>query len=76
MQLTGEDLDLLGTMADRYLEDVAALGVPTIDLRPSFGSLQGPLYWIRDLHLNLAGHRAAADASAPWIEVRWDARNE
>jgi hypothetical protein len=76
MQLTGEDLDLLGTMADRYLEDVAALGVSTIDLRPSFRSLEGQLYRVRDLHLNLAGHRAAADVSAPWIEARWDAWNE
>jgi len=76
MRLSGEDLDLLGTMADRYLEEIAALGVPTIDLRPSFRSLQGPLYWARDLHLNLEGHKAAADLSAPWIESRWDAWRE
>ncbi|MCY2960611.1 MAG: hypothetical protein NTY35_10640 [Planctomycetota bacterium] len=64
-----EDLACTGLMADSYLAFLRSRSIETVDLR---AALRGPsassrepreaMYWEGDYHLDLAGHRAVAQA--------------
>ena len=69
--LTRGDAGILGEMGARYLEDVRELGVPLLDLTPTFREANRPLYWERDLHLSVDGHDLAARTVLPWVERWW-----
>ena len=71
--LTQEHIDVLDRLSDRYLVDVEALGIDAIDLRVPFREDAGAkrLYWMRDSHLSLEGHRLAARAMLPWFRSRF-----
>lgn len=66
--LTRADLDTAGRIADRYLQGLAALDVPTVDLRARFRGEPRAPYWDRDQHIDLAGHAAIAAELFPWLE--------
>lgn len=68
LELAPEDLALQGSMADRYLAGLEAMGAEYIDLRPHFKASGEPLYWKRDHHINIAAQRVIADATQAWIE--------
>ena len=57
-------------LADRWLAVVAELGLPVIDLRPSFRASEEDLYWFRDYHINLLGQRRVAEALLPLVDAR------
>ncbi|MCK6447662.1 MAG: GDSL-type esterase/lipase family protein [Planctomycetes bacterium] len=66
--LTRADLDTSGRIADRYLQGLAALDVPTVDLRARFRAEPRAPYWDRDQHIDLAGQAAIAAELVPWLE--------
>jgi hypothetical protein len=62
------DLENADAIADRFVEGLHALGAPVVDLRTSFRQSREPLYWKRDLHLDLAAHELIAREIAPWVQ--------
>ncbi|MCP3916994.1 MAG: SGNH/GDSL hydrolase family protein [bacterium] len=62
LELEPEALDTLGAMRRRYVDFLSAEGIAHVDLYSSFREHEGLLYWNRDLHLNLDGHKLAAKA--------------
>jgi len=58
-QLHGELLEL-DRLVDAWISELAARDVPVLDLRPAIRAANEPLYWTRDLHLNLAGNAQVA----------------
>jgi hypothetical protein len=61
----GFDDEVAATVAGR----LRPAGVPMLSLREALGAAAGaePLYYSRDWHLNVAGHRAVAAALAEWL---------
>jgi lysophospholipase L1-like esterase len=41
--------------------------VRTLDLRPAVRAAEERLYWVKDLHLNVDGHRRVAEALLPVV---------
>ena len=68
LDLSPEDLDVNANMGDAFVADLRELGVELIDLRPVFSSRSEPPFWRQDLHLDLVGHRLAAEAVAPFLD--------
>jgi len=68
LDLDDDELAAADRMADELLANVAALGVETVDLRPAFRAADERLYWVRDHHLNLAGHALVARELLPLFE--------
>ncbi|MCC6408628.1 MAG: SGNH/GDSL hydrolase family protein [Planctomycetes bacterium] len=66
--LTRADLDTAGRLTDRYLQGLASLGIPVVDVRERFRREPRPPYWESDLHIDLAGHAAIAEVLEPWLE--------
>ena len=60
--LTREDLGVNVRLGAQLLAALAAHGHETLDLLPPLSAAQGPLYWRKDYHLNIAGHAAVAAA--------------
>jgi lysophospholipase L1-like esterase len=58
--------------ADRWIAAVHALELPLVDLRDAFRAAEEELYWHHDHHINLEGHRRAAEALLPVVEPRLD----
>ncbi len=61
-----EQASLADRFTDRFLETLRAEGVEVLDAREPLrrASEEGvsPLYWSRDLHLSLEGHRVLGEA--------------
>ena len=68
LELDEHELGVTRRQADMYLGALAEGGVRTVDLRPAFGASSESLYWLKDLHLNLAGHQLVADVLLPLVE--------
>ncbi|MCE9595446.1 MAG: SGNH/GDSL hydrolase family protein [Planctomycetes bacterium] len=68
LELGRADLETARKMADRYLQGLASLGLPVIDMRATFRAAAKPPYWNSDLHIDVAGHAAIGAALAPWVE--------
>ena len=62
------ELAFTDRIADAWMRSLAASGIPHVDLRPAFRAREEPLYW-KDGHINLAGHRAVAEALLPQIQA-------
>ena len=62
-----EDLGTTDRLADELLVALAGAGIGTVDLRPVFRPDPDHHYWSRDLHLNLAGQQAVAEALFPVV---------
>ncbi|HEX5010893.1 MAG TPA: GDSL-type esterase/lipase family protein [Planctomycetota bacterium] len=60
--ITREDVAVNCQLGARLLAALAAEGRETLDLLPVLRQAQGPLYWRKDYHLNVAGHAAVAAA--------------
>ena len=73
LELGLEQLALTDRMADSYLEFLRQSGIDHLDLRPAFRAADEPLYWEEDDHLNLAGHRLAAQHLQPRVEEAYPA---
>jgi hypothetical protein len=54
--------------ADRWLATVQELGLPCADLRAAWRAADAELYWHRDYHINVEGHKRVAEALAPLVE--------
>jgi lysophospholipase L1-like esterase len=67
--------DLRGTerMADEFLARLRASGCDTLDVRADLRAETGPLYWQRDLHLDVRGHAVLGRALARKLES-WGGR--
>lgn len=63
-----EELRSSDRIADGWMEFLAERAIPCVDLRPPFRASQVPWFWNTDLHLNLAGQRAVAEAVAPVVQ--------
>lgn len=57
-----EELAVSDRLADGWLAFLRDTGVAHVDLRPIFRETQEELYWRRDLHLSVSGHRVLASA--------------
>lgn len=78
----GVALDLLGIapaqmavserLADGWLAFLRERHLAHLDLRPLFRRARVPYYWRKDLHLNVAGHRAVAETLEPLVEALSD----
>ncbi len=73
-ELHAELLDL-DRLVDAWIAELAARDVGVLDLRPAIRAADEPLYWTRDLHLNLTGNALVAGELAR-IEVSPGARGE
>ena len=62
LHLTREDVAVNTQLGSRLLAALAAEGRETLDLLPALKQAEGPLYWRKDWHLNVAGHAAVAAA--------------
>lgn len=60
-------LELSDRLADEWLALLAEGGVRTLDLRPAVQAAEERLYWVKDLHLNVDGHRRVAEALLPVV---------
>lgn len=58
--LDASDCEMSGRIADRFLEGLAARGIPFVDLRPVLGAVPAPPFWREDLHMNLEAHELTA----------------
>ena len=60
-------IDLSDRLGDAMLAFCEAQGIACVDLRPSFQSAEKPLYWYKDLHINIDGHQQVADDLLPVV---------
>ncbi|MHC4375546.1 MAG: SGNH/GDSL hydrolase family protein [Planctomycetota bacterium] len=56
------ELLALDQLVDAWIAELAARDVEVLDLRPAIRAAQAPLYWTRDLHLNLIGNAVVSEA--------------
>lgn len=66
--LEGDALLTNARLGEDYLAQVRAAGLRVIDLTPTFAPGPDDYYWERDLHLDLEGQRAVAEALRPPLE--------
>jgi lysophospholipase L1-like esterase len=66
--LPREGLGVSDQLADAWLAFLERSGIPFIDLRPLYAAADESCYWQVDLHINVLGHRIAAEALAPLVE--------
>jgi hypothetical protein len=66
--LSKEDLLLTDRLVDSFLERLRATDIETMDVRELLRGEGGPLYWKKDLHLNVRGHALIGHALARRIE--------
>ena len=66
--MSREDLRGNERMAEELLARLRAKGCDTLDARESLRAVEGPCHWIKDLHLNVRGHTALAQALAQKLE--------
>ncbi|MFQ5334789.1 MAG: GDSL-type esterase/lipase family protein [Flavobacteriales bacterium] len=62
LHLSESDWKVENALADGLLKSLRAYGIDCIDLRNAFERSAHPLYWKRDLHLNVEGHRLVAES--------------
>jgi len=62
--LSAADLNLNQELASALAESLESFGIQVLDLQPGFGATSEVLYWKSDHHLNVEGHRLAAELFA------------
>jgi hypothetical protein len=60
LELCDEDFALVRRLTEHCLLGLEAAHIPALDLTPQLTGKPVPLYWTRDHHLDVAGHRAVA----------------
>lgn len=70
MNLDRGALDVHRRLADAWIAGLRADGVDVVDLRAPFAAAEGPLYWRRDHHINVAAQALVAEALAPLVAER------
>lgn len=68
LEIGTADFEAAGALADRFLTQTKALGIETLDLRPTLQA-GGPYYWDSDLHLNLDGQERVAARLLDWFRT-------
>lgn len=72
LDVTPADERALFDIGGDYLQGLRSRGAEVLDLRPILSentrSTDGPLFWTKDLHLNLEGHLAVAEEVRTWLE--------
>jgi lysophospholipase L1-like esterase len=71
--MTEEDLGRNDRIADEFLARLEASGCDTLDARKILRAQAGPWFWTKDLHMNVRGHAALAQALAEKLES-WGGR--
>ncbi len=66
--LDDNEMGVTNYQADAYLATLRAAEVEVVDMRPTFKAAEEPLYWLRDHHINLAGHRLIAETLVPLFD--------
>jgi lysophospholipase L1-like esterase len=61
LELLPDDLELNRRLAATLAESLETLGIEVLDLYPTFDASPDELFWKRDHHLNVAGHRLMAE---------------
>jgi len=56
------EMERTGEVRRRFLAELAARGIPHLDLAPALQRAGAPVFHVMDGHFNEAGHRVAADA--------------
>ncbi|MDF1798597.1 MAG: hypothetical protein P1V81_05435 [Planctomycetota bacterium] len=69
MELDGASLATYFELGDQLLSRLTDLGGEIRDLRPAFRDSSVPLFWERDLHLNLDGHALVAAEVLDWYRA-------
>ncbi len=68
MGLEGAAVDVSDRIADAWLDFLSQSNMACIDLRPAFRSMEDPLYWFTDHHLNMDGQRYLAGSIEPLVK--------
>ncbi len=66
-EFTLDELFLSDRLADELLAGLTEAGIRCVDLRPGYRASTEWLYWVTDMHINLAGHREVARALEPLL---------
>ncbi|MCP3920422.1 MAG: hypothetical protein GY711_33255 [bacterium] len=66
------DLERLTQLRQEYAAWLAERDIRFVDLHAAFAAHDGTLFWQRDLHLNLDGHRLAAETVEPALRELLD----
>lgn len=61
LEISEADLFVTRRLEQQFFEGLDRLGVDWVDLTPALQAEDEACYWSRDLHINLAGHRVAAE---------------
>lgn len=61
------DLEISDRLGDQWIASLREREIPALDLRPAIRDREAPCYWLRDLHLNVDGHRVVAAALEPIV---------
>ena len=69
LELDPAALETYFELGDELLSRLGDLGAEIRDLRPSFRASSVPLFWERDLHLNLDGHALVAEEVLDWYRA-------
>lgn len=66
-----EDADLFASreIGRTFLDGLERLGIDALDMGPVFRATEDPVYWARDLHINLLGHECVADELSRWFDA-------
>ncbi len=70
MNLGEAPFEIEPRISAEWMDRLSERGIEVVDLAPSFAAIDRDLYWHRDLHLSVEGHRAAAGILAAHVESR------
>ena len=68
LRLGQEDVGITSRMGDAWLDFARESGIRTLDLRTTFSGEVEPLYWRKDLHINLLAQQRIAEALLPLVD--------
>ncbi|MCP3917575.1 MAG: hypothetical protein GY711_18680 [bacterium] len=67
LDLTPADLEVARRIAQRFFAGLAELEIAYLDMGSRFRAQERPMYWKRDLHINLDAHSRIAAELDGWI---------
>ncbi len=70
MNLGEAPFEIEPRISQEWMERLGTRGVEVVDLAPEFAATDRDLYWRRDLHLSVEGHRVTGEILARHIESR------
>lgn len=69
LDLDESDLFTSREIGRTFLDGLERLGIDALDMGPVFRATEAPVYWARDLHINLLGHERVAEELHRWFDA-------